>query len=32
MIIRNKDVKIHKLEMALRESERLQGKSGNVFH
>jgi len=32
MIIRNKDVLIHKLEMELRESRQLQGKKGNVFH
>ena len=32
MVIRQKDVLIHKLEIELREAKQLQGKKGNVFH
>tara|TARA_R100001198_G_C5243345_1_gene221667 strand:+ start:3008 stop:3157 length:150 start_codon:yes stop_codon:yes gene_type:complete len=31
-VIRNKDCKIYKLEMQIRELERLKGKESNHFH
>lgn len=32
MVIRNKDVLIHKLEIQIRELKRTEGKQGNHFH